>query len=73
VRLADGREHTEEIIAPKGESENPMSRLDVEEKFLGLAAPVVGDVKSRAVIKGVSSLDWQNSVAPLLATLSVVV
>jgi 2-methylcitrate dehydratase PrpD len=73
VRLADGREHSEEIIAPKGERENPMSRQDVEEKFLGLAAPVVGDVKSRAVIKGVSSLDWQNSVAPLLATLSVVV
>ena len=73
VKLGDGREHTEEIIAPKGESENPMSRLDVEEKFLGLAAPVVGEEKTRAVIEEVSSLDSRNSLASLLAALSVVV
>jgi 2-methylcitrate dehydratase PrpD len=73
VRLADGREHTEEIIAPKGESENPMSRQDVEEKFLGLAAPVVGDEKVRAVIEELSSLESRGSLVPLLAALSVVV
>jgi 2-methylcitrate dehydratase PrpD len=70
VRLADGREHTEEIIAPKGESENPMSRQDVEEKFLGLAVPIVGDVKARAVIEEVSSFDSRDSLAPLLALLA---
>jgi len=70
VRLADGREHTEEIIAPKGESENAMTRQDVEEKFLGLAAPVLGDPKARAVIDEISLLDSRDSLAPLLALLA---
>src|SRR6185436_8238303 len=54
VRFTDGQEYTKEIIAPKGESENPMTRQDVEEKFLGLAAPVLGHEKARAVIEEVS-------------------
>jgi 2-methylcitrate dehydratase PrpD len=70
VKLADGREYAEKIIAPKGESENPMSRQDVEEKFLGLAAPVVGQEKTRAVIEEVSSLESRDSMAPLLALLA---
>jgi len=70
VKLADGREHTEEIIAPKGESDNPMTRQDVEEKFLGLAAPVVCDEKARAVVEEVRSLDVSQSLAPLLALLA---
>ena len=70
VKLADGREHSEEIIAPKGESENPMSRGDIEDKFLGLAVPVVGDEKARAVIEEVSSFDSRDSLAPLLALLA---
>jgi 2-methylcitrate dehydratase PrpD len=70
VKLADGQEHTEEIIAPKGESENPMTRQDVEEKFLGLAAPLLGERKSRVVIDDVQALDARNSLAPLLAALA---
>jgi len=70
VKLADGREHAEEIIAPKGETENPMTRQDVEKKFLGLAAAVVGEVKARAVIEEVSSLDSRKSLASLLALLA---
>ena len=73
VTLVDGQVHTEEIIAPKGEVENPMTRLDIEEKFLGLAAPVLGEQKARLVIEEVSSLDSRDSLAPLLAALSVVV
>ena len=42
VTLADGQLHSGEIIAPKGEVENPMTRQDVEEKFLGLAGAGVG-------------------------------
>jgi hypothetical protein len=57
VKLASGHERTEQIIAPKGESENPMTRQDVEEKFLGLAAPVLGHEKARAVIDEVQALD----------------
>jgi 2-methylcitrate dehydratase PrpD len=43
VRLEDDQSYTHEIIVPKGESGNPMSAREVEEKFLSLAAPVLGD------------------------------
>ena len=69
VTLGDGQMHTEEIIAPKGESENPMTRQDVEEKFLGLAGPVLGEAKARAVINEVQVLDTRVSLAPLLGSL----
>ena len=48
-----------------------MTRQDVEEKFLGLAAPVLGDEKARAVIDEVSLLDTRDSMAPLLAALKL--
>jgi 2-methylcitrate dehydratase PrpD len=70
VKLADGQTHTEEIIVPKGESENPLTRAEVEEKFVGLATPVLGDKKSRAVIAEVSALDSRVSLVPLLTALS---
>ena len=70
VKLAGGHEYSEEIIAPKGESENPMTRQDVEEKFLGLAAPLLGEEQSRVVIDEVQALDARNSLAPLLAELA---
>lgn len=73
VKLADGREHTEEIIAPKGESENPMARQAVEGKFLGLAVAVLGEGKARAVVAEVQSLDARDSLAPLLGVLGTAI
>ncbi|MGZ8464793.1 MAG: MmgE/PrpD family protein [Candidatus Binatia bacterium] len=71
VTLADGQVHTQEIIAPKGEIENPLMRQDVEAKFLGLAGPVLGEGKARAVIDEVSLLDTRDSMALLLAALKL--
>ncbi|HSQ12124.1 MAG TPA: MmgE/PrpD family protein [Candidatus Deferrimicrobium sp.] len=71
VTLADGQVHTQEIIAPKGEIENPLTPQDVEAKFLGLAGPVLGEGKARAVIDEVSLLDTRDSMAPLLAALKL--
>ena len=73
VKLVDGREHSEAIIAPKGESENPMTRSDVEEKFVGLAAPLLGERHARLVIEEVSSFDSRDSLAPLLGLLDTAV
>jgi 2-methylcitrate dehydratase PrpD len=71
VTLTDGQKHSEEIIVPKGESENPMTRQDVEEKFLGLAAPVLGDGEAKSVIEEVASLNTRESVQPLLVALRI--
>ena len=41
VRLFGGQSYSEEVIIPKGESGNPMTQSEVEEKFLSLAAPAL--------------------------------
>jgi 2-methylcitrate dehydratase PrpD len=71
IRLKDGSSHTSEIIIPKGEKENPMSAQEVEEKFLSLAAPVLGDSKARSVIGEVQALADGESLSKLLALLRV--
>ncbi len=71
VTLVDGQVHAEEIIAPKGESENPLTRQDVEEKFLGLAGPVLGENKAHVVVKEVQAMDTRDSMEPLLEALLV--
>jgi 2-methylcitrate dehydratase PrpD len=73
VRLTDGQSYSEEIIAPKGERENPLSAADVEEKFLDLTAPVLGEARARAVFGAVHSLPASESLAPLLASLAVAI
>ena len=71
VRLLDGQSYSEEVIIPKGESGNPMTQSEVEEKFLSLAGRALGDQKARSVIDEVSSLDSRNSLRPLLAALKL--
>ena len=62
--------YSEEVIIPKGESGNPMRRDEVEEKFLSLAAPVIGNEKIRSVVQEVASLDSRASLDHLLASLN---
>jgi 2-methylcitrate dehydratase PrpD len=69
IRLKNGSSHTREIIIPKGESENPMSQPEVEEKFLSLAAPLLGDAKARSVMDEVQGLEERESLDELLALL----
>jgi len=71
VTLTDGRQFSQEIIAPKGESENPMSTAEVEEKFLSLTAPVLDDAKARLVVAAVQALAAADSTEHLLTALKV--
>jgi 2-methylcitrate dehydratase PrpD len=71
IRLQNGASYTREIIVPKGEKENPMSRHEVEAKFLSLAAPVLGDAKARSVIDEVQALEERGSLNALLALVRV--
>lgn len=70
LRLSDGQVHSEQILAPKGERENPMTRKDVEGKFMGLAVPVIGTMKAQSVIKEMAALDARPSLAALLEALT---
>jgi len=69
IGLKDGSAHTREIIIPKGEKENPMSVQEVEEKFLSLAMPVLGDAKAQSVIGEIHVLEKSESLEGLLASL----
>jgi 2-methylcitrate dehydratase PrpD len=69
MSLKDGSSDMREIIVPKGEQDNPMSVREIEEKFLSLAAPVLGDPKARSVIGEVQALADRDSLSELLALL----
>ncbi len=67
----DGHSFAHEVIIPKGESGNPMAARDVEEKFLGLAGPVIGDGNAKLVVEQVEKLETLDSVVQLLASLVI--
>jgi 2-methylcitrate dehydratase PrpD len=71
VKVRGGAMFSEEVIIPKGEIGNPMRAHEVEEKFLSLAEPILGDEKARSVVQEVESLDGRDSLAPLLAALRI--
>ena len=48
-----------------------MRREEVEEKFLSLAAPIIGDEKAHSIVQEVESLDARDSLEPLLAALKL--
>ena len=61
----DGTRHSCEVINPLGHPDNPMQDRDIEEKFVSLAEPVLGVVRSRQAWQG-----WRNIAAsPDLAAL----
>lgn len=70
VTLTGGRSHSEEVIIPKGESGNPMSGEEVEEKFLSLAAPVVGEKEALLIKRHVTCLEELQSLQTLVSTLA---
>src|SRR5689334_18166368 len=70
VRLSGGASHSEEVIIPKGESGNPMSAAEIEEKFLSLAAPVLGDERALVIKRELQSLEIRESLTEFLAALT---
>jgi 2-methylcitrate dehydratase PrpD len=70
VRSVSGAIHSEEVIIPKGESGNPMSAAEIEEKFLSLAAPVVEDERALLVQREIRSLEERQSLEGVLAALA---
>ena len=71
VKVRGGEMFSEAVIIPKGETGNPMGRDAVEEKFLSLAAPIIGADKAHFIVQEVESLDARDSLAPLLGFLTV--
>jgi chemotaxis receptor (MCP) glutamine deamidase CheD len=50
IRLHGGRELFQHQSTRKGDPDAPLSDVELDEKFLELAAPVVGDAPARALL-----------------------
>ncbi len=61
IRLVDGR--SEEFLQPtrKGDPDMPLSDAELEEKFLELAAPVLGDGAARKLLERLWRLETQST------------
>jgi len=61
----DGSRHEVQVENPLGHPDNPMQDHDIEEKFLALATPVLGEERSRAALASW----WQAADAPNVSAL----
>lgn len=53
IGLADGRRFSARVLDPKGEGENPMSDGDLARKFAANCVPVLGGIKSEALLSAI--------------------
>jgi 2-methylcitrate dehydratase PrpD len=65
-----GKTYSEAVMIPKGESGNPMDQLEVGEKFVSLAMPVIGVANAQAVVQEVEEFDQRKSLNSLLSLLN---
>jgi 2-methylcitrate dehydratase len=66
VKLRDGRALTERVDYPRGNAKNPMSDVEVEDKFITLAEPVIGRDATEQLLHLVWHLDELVDVRELL-------
>ena len=63
VTETGGRETTAEVIVPKGHPLNPMTRADVETKFLRLTAELLGERGARGALSRLWAREKENAVS----------
>jgi hypothetical protein len=65
VTLKDGRTFRQQTLAAKGTFENPLTRQEVDEKALDLLAPVMGKLRSRALMTALYNIQGLNDLRAL--------
>ena len=70
IETQDGRVFEHYMPEPYGAASNPLTDAALEEKFLGLVVPVLGDVRAQAVLADLWRIDTLESVAPLAAAMA---
>jgi len=71
VTEASGREITAEVIVPKGHPLNPMTRADVETKFLRLTRSRLGEPRAREALSLLWALEKEGDLRQVMALLRV--
>ena len=70
ARATDGREHSVEIVNPRGHEDNPVTPGEVAAKFLRLAAPAYGEPRAREVLASWSAIADARRVSDALDLLA---
>lgn len=70
VRLSDGTVLAGDTGYPRGDPEKPLSRSEIEAKFLSLVEPVVGIEAARAALSALVDVERLGSVAPIVDPLA---
>lgn len=71
VTLRDGRILTERVDYPRGNAKNPMSDVEVEDKFIALAEPVIGRDDTESLLHRVWHLETLNDLGGLFPVVEV--
>ena len=71
VHLADGREITGSLAAPKGNYGNPLSARELREKFFRLGATVLPQSRLAEIIDRAATIEMLDDLAPLAELLSL--
>jgi len=71
VRESGGRETTAQVMVPRGHPLNPMSKTDIESKFLRLAGKHLGPVRAKEALGRLWSLESERDLGDLLSLLRV--
>ena len=66
VTLNDDRTFTAEAMTNKGDTEDPYTSAEVQEKFIDVAGPTLGRARTQSAIKAALALDSAASLAELI-------
>lgn len=65
IELTSGEVLVEEVLAAKGDPENPLGAQELKAKFLALAQGAIGAEKSQAAVEMIDHLDQLETILPL--------
>ena len=69
IGLKDGKRFSHEIMNCLGDPRNPLPQKDIRDKFMTLAAPVIGPKRSGAFLNRVVKIEHEDDIRPLMALL----
>jgi len=70
ARTTDGREHSVEIVNPRGHEDNPVTSDEVAAKFLRLTTPGYGDQRARRILASWSAIAGARQVSDAIDLLA---
>jgi len=66
VTLADGKQLGAQVDVPRGHPANPMSKEEIDEKFLRLTRKYLGEVAAKRALQRLWSIEGEKDVGPVL-------